>query len=474
MCTKGVCCHLKKKFCILISIFCLLILFFIFGVVFFSNHYLPSSNLIITEIGENIDIGMCDNKTVGDKVLTSIEDLEYNLILSDGSQKVVKLSEVGNIKDVQGVTEILNNNALSLFKLNNKEFSISLSDIVDIDSSKVETIIYDIEMSSGNEVESVSAYITYDETVKKYKIVDEVYGNIISENGLECLKSAFDSFDFKIDLTEIGFYQIPKITADSEELKSLLNTYNEYTDTVITYNFGGNKEIVDISVYGPWLKENLNEDGSLNVETPFYIDDDLLGEYVSELNSKYTTLGMSRTIKTSTGETKTITTGDYGWWVNTSEMEEDIKTHILNRTSEEKDAIYRQKAVQYDDLDFGNSYVEVSIENQKLWMYVDGECIVETNVVTGNINNGNGTRKGVFSLTYKTRNAVLRGPGYESPVSYWMPFDGDIGLHDATWRSSFGGTIYKYNGSHGCVNMPFNAAKTVYENLGSTMPIIVW
>ena len=104
-------------------------------------------------------------------------------------------------------------------------------------------------------------------------------------------------------------------------------------------------------------------------------------------------------------------------------------------------------------------------ENQKLWMYVDGECIVETNVVTGNINNGNGTRKGVFSLTYKTRNAVLRGPGYESPVSYWMPFDGDIGLHDATWRSSFGGTIYKYNGSHGCVNMPFNAAKTVYENL---------
>ena len=69
---------------------------------------------------------------------------------------------------------------------------------------------------------------------------------------------------------------------------------------------------------------------------------------------------------------------------------------------------------------------------------------------------------------------MLRGPGYASPVSYWMPFNGGVGLHDATWRGSFGGTIYKTNGSHGCVNIPLKAAKVVYENLTYTMPIIVW
>jgi len=55
-----------------------------------------------------------------------------------------------------------------------------------------------------------------------------------------------------------------------------------------------------------------------------------------------------------------------------------------------------------------------------------------------------------------------------------MPFDGGIGLHDATWRYQFGGNIYKWNGSHGCVNMPLNAAKVVYENIDKSMPIIVW
>ena len=107
-------------------------------------------------------------------------------------------------------------------------------------------------------------------------------------------------------------------------------------------------------------------------------------------------------------------------------------------------------------------------------MYVNGECIVDTPVVTGNVSAGHNTRKGVFCLTYKTRNATLRGPGYASFVYYWMPFDGGIGLHDATWRGSFGGSIYKTNGSHGCVNMPLEAAKTVYNNLESNMPIIVW
>ena len=107
-------------------------------------------------------------------------------------------------------------------------------------------------------------------------------------------------------------------------------------------------------------------------------------------------------------------------------------------------------------------------------MYKKGEKIVDTPIVSGCVSWGCSTPTGVYSLTYKTRNATLRGPGYATPVSYWMPFNGDIGMHDATWRSSFGGTIYKWDGSHGCINMPLNAVKQVYENIEDTMPIIVW
>ena len=87
---------------------------------------------------------------------------------------------------------------------------------------------------------------------------------------------------------------------------------------------------------------------------------------------------------------------------------------------------------------------------------------METDFVSGNESRGWATPGGAYPLTYKQRNATLRGEGYATPVSYWMPFNGGIGLHDASWRGSFGGTIYKTGGSHGCINLPPKAAKTIF------------
>lgn len=111
-------------------------------------------------------------------------------------------------------------------------------------------------------------------------------------------------------------------------------------------------------------------------------------------------------------------------------------------------------------------------------MYYNSECILETNCVTGNAKNHN-TPSGLFYLTYKTTNTYLEGYNdngtrYKSFVNYWMPFNGGIGMHDASWRSKFGSSIYKTNGSHGCINLPYNAAKTIYEYIDSSMPIIVY
>ncbi len=82
------------------------------------------------------------------------------------------------------------------------------------------------------------------------------------------------------------------------------------------------------------------------------------------------------------------------------------------------------------------------------------------------------TPEGIYAMTYKTRNAILRGRGYATHVNYWMPFNKGIGLHDATWRSKFGGEIYARSGSHGCVNLPLEAAKSIYEYVGKGFPVI--
>ena len=72
------------------------------------------------------------------------------------------------------------------------------------------------------------------------------------------------------------------------------------------------------------------------------------------------------------------------------------------------------------------------------------------------------------------RNRTLRGPGYASFVYYWMAVNGNIGLHDATWRRRFGGDEYKYNGSHGCVNMPKSKAGELYNMVEVGTPVVMF
>ena len=124
--------------------------------------------------------------------------------------------------------------------------------------------------------------------------------------------------------------------------------------------------------------------------------------------------------------------------------------------------------------DIGDSYVEADLTNQHLYLYQDGEVVLETDFVSGRINNNSRTPEGIFGITYKTRNAVLRGEGYATPVNYWMPFYGNYGMHDATWRGAFGGDIYLTNGSHGCINLPLNMAEQIYGYVFKGFPVICY
>ena len=116
----------------------------------------------------------------------------------------------------------------------------------------------------------------------------------------------------------------------------------------------------------------------------------------------------------------------------------------------------------------------MDLVNQKVWLYKDGEQLLETDCVTGTFGTDRQTPGGVYSIYYKQSPDVLDGPGYSSPVEYWMPFNGGIGLHDANWRYSFGGDIFKTNGSHGCINLPLEAAKRIYETTYIGYPVVCY
>jgi len=111
---------------------------------------------------------------------------------------------------------------------------------------------------------------------------------------------------------------------------------------------------------------------------------------------------------------------------------------------------------------------------QHLFFYKDGQLVVESDLVSGNIKKEYGTPVGTYPIQYRQRNATLVGEDYETPVSYWMPFNGNIGLHDAPWRKDFGKDIYMTNGSHGCINLPPSVAKTIYEGIARGVGVYVY
>lgn len=128
---------------------------------------------------------------------------------------------------------------------------------------------------------------------------------------------------------------------------------------------------------------------------------------------------------------------------------------------------------QIDELTIPSTYVDVDLTNQQMNYYVNGEVVLSSAIVSGNVNNGNGTPTGVFYINAKVPGKYLVGPTWNVWVDRWMRFTGAVGLHDASWRSEFGGDIYKHNGSHGCVNLPSDVANSLYDMVSVGTMVVV-
>lgn len=299
-----------------------------------------------------------------------------------------------------------------------------------------------------------------------YEVISAVQGNTIDkEIMVNSVKACIPELITELDLEEIQCYLKPELEDESFFLTAV-EQINKVLSTVITYEIGETTQILDKSIISEWV----SFDEALEV----CIDEEKVTEYVASLASQYNTCYTAKKFMTSYGQEVKISASYYGWKVDKSAEKEAILTELREGTVVTRDLNYSMTANSHDGPDYGNSYVEINLTAQHLFMYVDGELIVETDFVSGNISEGNGTPTGAYSLTYKKRDATLSGADYSSHVSYWMPFFNNYGMHDATWRSKFGASIYKRDGSHGCINLPPSAAKVIYENISKGFPVLVY
>lgn len=449
--------HLSK-IVILIGV---VVLFYLLVSLYFTRHFFFRTVINGVKLG---------GKSYGEAeqlIKNYLENYELQIIGRDGLTDTIKGSEIGlQYNDKNSIPKIyhLQKAFLWISPLLIDE-CYYVSDLYRYDENQLHRIIDKLAVINKGIVEPRNVYFKYFQGT--YIEVEEIYGNtIIKERVINEIINCILKGNQRLVLDKKNCYLNPKYTLKSRKTESTKKLLNKYVTTKIIYQFGDQTEILDANTIHKWLKVDDNLDVMIN--EPAVIN------YIKNLSRKYDTVGVSRTFKTSTGKTVEVTGGLYGWQINQEEEKDTLVENIKTGKVIEREPIYSQRARIRGEDDIGDTYVEINITRQHLWYYKDGELIAAGPVVTGNPNRGYGTVTGTYMLNYKQKDAILVGPGYEADVTYWMPFFGSIGIHDASWRSSFGGEIYKTRGSHGCVNAPLHLARKIFENIEAGVPIICY
>ncbi len=326
-------------------------------------------------------------------------------------------------------------------------------------------------------IQNVDAEITYDQEAKNYAIKPEVQGTMLNDSDIQQLvqQAVENAVGGSKPQTQIdavipaSLYIVPSILSTDPTLNLKVNTFNSYDKAVITYVFGEEKEVLDWNTICDWVVFE-NGEG--------YLSEERIREYVMTLGQKYNTIYYERSFHTTGGSDITFSENDnnYGYLIDEEGEYAQLLADIQSNTQTEREPIYAYAGVGRHGRDDMASYVEVSIGAQHLWFYKDYQLLYETDVVTGCIAKNTPTQTGIFPIAYKESPATLI-PSNETngtPVKYWMPFYDGQGLHDANWRSAFGGNIYQTSGSHGCVNMPYPAAEFIFNNADTGTPVVLY
>lgn len=349
-----------------------------------------------------------------------------------------------------------------------KQEEYTIGTMVAYDDAALESQIRNLScLDPEKAVEPVNAKISEYVSGQGYSIEPEQEGTAVEAEKLtQAVTGAIENLQDHLSLEEADVYKKPTVLKDDASLAEQLDKMNKYAKMSVTYQFGDSTETLNGDQIHAWLIANA--DGSVSV------DSSKVSEYVSEMAKAHNTSNKAKTLKTSYGSTIQVSGGTYGWKINQAAETEALAAIIASGESTTREPEYSQKAASHGANDYGDTYVEINLTGQHLFFYKEGKLVVESDFVSGNLAKGWGTPAGSYPLAYKQKNAVLKGENYRTPVNYWMPFNNGIGMHDAKWRSSFGGTIYKTGGSHGCINLPPSVAKTIFDNISAGTLVICY
>ena len=346
----------------------------------------------------------------------------------------------------------------------------------DTDADKKQDSTGETQTFDIRTIQPYRATIAYNADAGAFVGVDGVAGEApVYDTATKNLKKAVKELKEKAELaSETGNVE-GDVAADSDYVQDALKEANAYLDVTVTCNFNPSTgkaatETVGKDQISQWLV--VGNDG-LSVS----LDGESMANYCTELAKKH---DVSKTkkgqFKTTTGSVISVNVPASGQTVDGNKLYESIADAINKKQSATVEAVYSeaQEEETGEYVTYGGNYCEVDLTNQMVYVYKNGQQVVSSPCVTGCIAKGHGTPTGVYSIFSMDKNRYLNGDGYKSWVNFFVPFNGGIGFHDASWRSTFGGNIYLYSGSHGCINMPYAQVQKLFANVSMGEKVIVY
>ena len=458
----------KKPWIIAGSIIGALVVIYLGIAAFFMSHFLVNTSINGKDFsGKTVaDVEAYLKEQVADYELTILEQNNVSDVIT-GSEISLAYKENSRVQDaLENQRQLLW--LISLFSESDTDITIE----VEYDEAALEGKIQNLQAVTAEQVDPVAAHPEYDGN--SFVVAEEQYGTTVDMETLTAkIKEHITEFDTTLDMMDEECYVMPAYTSDSPEVQAACDEMNKYLKASITYPMDENV-VVDKDLISEWV--------TYDDEMKVTFNEDAVREWMREFGKKYDTLGTTRTITTPTGKTAEVSGGTYGWSVDEETETKNLINSIKNGEVAERAPAYKQTAASHGAQDWGSTYIEVDIAAQHMWYIVDGAVGMESDVVTGLPADGRDTPTGVYSILYTERDSTLKGetdpetgkPSYETPVAFWMPFTWQgHGFHDATWQSSFGGSRYQTNGSHGCVNMPYDKAEQLFNMISAGTPVII-
>lgn len=467
----------KKKIICIFVIIALLLAVYIGTAFYYKNRFLPntwigdvyctgrSTQAVAYDLKEKIvipDISISWNDEGFEDSYIKHEDISYSYNLTSS---VIKAVESQNIFSWP----------VCLFT----KQTLQLEPVIDFSEDQLRSRFSQLERVRTEIAEAPEYSIRFDYETGYY-VYDNHAGRLDTDKALQALSDVLKSGRLSLALDESYYYDAP-YSADENASIAEWDDLSKFLSTDLVYDMGAEKIVFDSGVMSFLIETGRDHDPVKDENGSYIIDDEAVSEWIDDLCSAYNTYGLDREFVTSTGKTVMIpaTYSNYG-----TELDHDAELRFLTSylhsdepwdgTADNHIPEYNVEATVRGLNDIGDTFVEVDLADQYMYYYKNGELIMETDIVSGDIPKGWTTPRGVFAIYGKYTDQYLYGKDYIDFVSYWMPYFRGYGLHDSDWRDEWGGDIYTYDGSHGCINMDKEPARVIFENIEIGTPVVVY